>query len=378
MQRLGLDRMRNAANEDGGVWLTDHSNQIGKEKVLAIMRVRAWQPGAALRLEDLDILMAKPGESWKREDVADAYQATAKRCGVPRAVEMDGAVELREPVATLGNPRQRPLPLRDPKHFLGNRLEALLKKDPHWEAFTKQLGPTRSAVQQTELAHFVPPGFKAKARFMNLQPTLHWASTTLWHLTHPDSQSRRGIAPERMREKLGWLEAFAPHIEQWQECQAVISETLTFLNTEGIFRGVADRLRERVSGLARGAMAKELVDRTVKFLDEHTTNLKDGERLPMSTEIVESAFGKYKQLEKQQSKGGFTHLLLTFPVLLRATTPEEVTASFARVRVTDVKQWVKENMPQTLTAKRQLVFREANPKTKRKNENSATPTNTAA
>ena len=378
MQRIGLDRMRNVAKEDGGVWLTDHSNQIGKEKVLTIMKVREWQPGAALRLEDMDILMVKPGESWKREDVAAAYQATAKRCGVPRAVEMDGAVELREPVATLGKPRKRPLTLRDPKHFLANQLEALLKKDPQWEAFTKQLGGTRSAVQQTELAHFVPPSFKAKARFMNLKPTLHWALTTLWHLAHPDSQSRRGIASERMREKLGWLEAFAPNIEQWQECQTVISATLTFLNTEGVFRGVAERLRERVTGLACGVMGKELVARTVTFLDEHEKNLKDGEHLPMSTEIVESAFGTYKQLEKQQSKGGFTHLLLTFPVLLRATMPEEVRASFARVKVADVKLWEKENMPQTLIAKRQLMFREAKPKAKRKSENSATPLKTAA
>ena len=63
-----------------GVWLADRSNQIGKEKVLAIMRVRNWKPGVPLRLEDMDIMALTPGESWKGEDVAKVYKATAKRC----------------------------------------------------------------------------------------------------------------------------------------------------------------------------------------------------------------------------------------------------------------------------------------------------------
>ena len=38
MQRIGLDRVKNAKAMPGGVWLTDHTNQIGKEKVLVMLR----------------------------------------------------------------------------------------------------------------------------------------------------------------------------------------------------------------------------------------------------------------------------------------------------------------------------------------------------
>ena len=34
--------------------------------------------------------------------------------------------------------------------------------------------------------------------------------------------------------------------------------------------------------------------------------------MPLSTEILESSFGLYKQLERQHSKGGFTTLLAAF------------------------------------------------------------------
>jgi hypothetical protein len=379
MQRIGLDRMQNVQNASGGVWLTDHTNQIGKEKVLAILRVpdanlaRCGQP---LRHEDVEVLALVPGEAWKRENVAEVYQKTADRCGIPRAVESDGAVELREPVETLKNAEREPLVLRDPKHFLANKLEALLTRDPQYQAFAKQLSGTRCALQQTELAHFIPPAFKMKARFMNLAPTLTWASTVLWHLDHPESQSRQGITKSRMMEKLGWLREFASDIRQWQVCQEVVTTALTFLNERGIFRGVVKQFKNLVAQLEHNSMSQKLVETMVEFLCQYERRLHRNEQLPLSTEILESSFSLYKQLEKQHSKSGFTSLLLTYPALLRPTTSEEVTESFARVKVADVQRWITKNLPRTMASKRQLMFREARDKPPKKN--SATPASVAA
>ena len=370
MQRIGLDRMQNVQSASGGVWLTDHTNQIGKEKVLAILRVpdaKLPRGGEPLRHEDVEVLALVPGEQWKRENVAKVYQETAGRCGIPRAVESDGAVELREPVETWKNSGEKPLVLRDPKHFLANKFEALLTRDPQYQAFTRQLGGTRSALQQTELAHFIPPAFKMKARFMNLAPTLTWASTVLWHLEHPESRSRQGITESRMMEKLGWLGDFASSIRQWQVCQEVVSSALTFLNQRGIFRGAAKQFKNLVAQRGHNSMSQQLVQTVVEFLRQYERWLRRNEQLPLSTEILESSFSLYKQLEKQHSKSGFTSLLLTYPTLLRATTPEEVTASFARAKVADVKRWITNNLPRTTASKRQLMFREARAKPSKKN-----------
>jgi hypothetical protein len=381
MQRIGLDRMQRARKRAGGVWLADHTNQIGKQKVLTVMRVRGSRlprAGVPLRHQDVEILALVPGESWKREDVAKVYQETAKRCGVPRAIETDGAVELREPIETLGKTREKPLVIRDLKHFLANQLEALLTRDPQYQAFIKKLGGTRPTLQQTELAHFIPPGFRMKARFMNLAPTLVWASTIVWHLNHPQSRSRAGVAESRMTEKLGWVRDFAASIREWQACQDVISAGLTLINQQGIFRGVVKQFENHVASLASSPMSRKLVDKTVEFLREHEQQLRPNERLPMSTEILESSFALYKQLEQQHSKSGFTNLLLTFPTLLRATTPKEVIASFARVKVADVKAWTAEHLPSTLASKRQLAFREPRTEIKKKATNSATQIRIAA
>lgn len=375
MQRVGLGRVHLAKKQDGGTWLVDHTNQIGQEKVLVVVRVRSdAREDAALRHQDVEVLATIPGTKSKREDVAREYEQLAARFGRPDHVVTDGAVELRESVQILENEGKTPRIFRDPKHFLANRLEALLKQDADYQVFSKQLGPSRSALQQTELAHFTPPPFKSKARFMNLQPTIAWADAALWHLNHPESDSCRDVSRERLEEKLGWLRPFADGIARWQACQAVISATLTFVNQRGLFPGVVTAYEQVIANLATDSTSQQLVTDMTTLLRDDESQLQPGERVPTSTEILESSFALYKHLEQHHAKSGFTNLRLTFPTLLQETTAEEVIACFAAAKVADIKAWTKTHFPTTQTSQRQRMYREAKPKTKKR----ATPLSNAA
>lgn len=375
MQRVGLGRVRLTQKADGGTWLVDHTNQIGQEKVLTVLRVRsAPSDGEALRHQDVEVLATIPSTQTKREDVAREYEQLAARFGRPDNVVTDGAVELRESALVLEHEGKQPRIFRDPKHVLANKLEALLKQDADYEAFSRRLGSARSALQQTELAHFTPPSFKTKARFMNLQPTVAWAAAVLWHLDHPDSASCREVSRERLEEKLGWLRGFADGIARWEACQAVISATLAFLNQRGLFEGVVTAYEQVVAGMDTCSASQQLVAHMTTLLRDYERQLQPGERLPLSTEILESSFALYKQLEQQHSKSGFTNLLLAFPTLLRETTATEVAACFAAAKVADVKAWTQQHFPQTLTSQRQRLYREAKPNHKKR----ATPLSNAA
>lgn len=375
MQRVGLGRVRLTQKADGGTWLVDHTNQIGQEKVLTVLRVRsAPSDGEALRHQDVEVLATIPSTQTKREDVAREYEQLAARFGRPDNVVTDGAVELRESALVLEHEGKQPRIFRDPKHVLANKLEALLKQDADYEAFSRRLGSARSALQQTELAHFTPPSFKTKARFMNLQPTVAWAAAVLWHLDHPDSASCREVSRERLEEKLGWLRGFADGIARWEACQAVISATLAFLNQRGLFEGVVTAYEQVVAGMDTCSASQQLVAHMTTLLRDYERQLQPGERLPLSTEILESSFALYKQLEQQHSKSGFTNLLLAFPTLLRETTATEVAACFAAAKVADVKAWTQQHFPQTLTSQRQRLYREAKPNHNKR----ATPLSNAA
>ena len=65
------------------------------------------------------------------------------------------------------------------------------------------------------------------------------------------------------------------------------------------------------------------------------------ERLIGSTEVLESCFGKMKEMEKQHSRGGFTILVISFGAMLATTTTEAINAALKHSRVADVHDWCK-------------------------------------
>ena len=174
---------------------------------------------------------------------------------------------------------------------------------------------------------------------------------------------------------LGWLSEFAHPLRVWQACQEVVDTTLQFLHERGLFRGATQQLQKLVAKFQEHPPCQQLIQTLVKFVQGYEDQLHPGERLSMSTEILESSFAKYKQREQQHSQGGFTSLLLTFPVLLRQTTAAEITAGMQRVKVADLQAWKQQHLPATLTSRRQLLYREAKPKPKRTQRKRATPIN---
>ena len=346
---------------DDWIWMVDHSNQIGPEKVLVILGLRASQlppPGVTLTHQDVRVLAVKPGVSWKREDMARAYKELADTIGAPLAVVTDGAVELREGAEVLQKYRKDLILLGDFKHHAANVLKKIVGGSNRFSRFTSRLGSTRSAIQQTELGHLTPPSPRPKARFMNLATTLRWAQMVLWQLAHPNSDARRGTTSKRMKKKLGWLRTFRADVACWSACQAIVSASITFINEQGVFRGAANRLAIRLHLLPTCDQSRAVFQRLVEFVRLSEEKLPEGQRLPLSTEILESSFGLFKQLERQHSKGGFTSLLAAFGALLKPATPASIRRDFARVSVKQMRTWVERNLKTTLAAKRQTAYTE--------------------
>ena len=71
------------------IWMADHSSQIGPEKTLVILGLRASKmppPGIALTHQDVRVLTVEPGVSWRRSDMARSYENLAEKIGLPFAV----------------------------------------------------------------------------------------------------------------------------------------------------------------------------------------------------------------------------------------------------------------------------------------------------
>jgi hypothetical protein len=98
------------------------------------------------------------------------------------------------------------------------------------------------------------------------------------------------------------------------------------------------------------------VNELVAFVAQQARWTRRGERLPGSTEVLESCFGRFKQMEKQQARGGFTSLLLGFGALLAETTTKAIEGAMTHSPTRQIKTWCREHLGTTLFGQRKLAF----------------------
>jgi hypothetical protein len=344
---------------DDWAWLIDHSVQIGQEKVLLILGIRLSKlpkPGECLRHTDMHEVAMVVRKSWTRKEVDDALEAAIARTGVPRVIVDDHGVDASGGVNFFQERHPETVEIYDAKHKAACLLKSRLEKNPRWQAFNQKMATTRCAIQQTEIAYLAPTGHKAKARFMNLATNLEWAGHVLTVLQDPPPVVLNDVSLERLEEKLGWLREFTADVAEWREWQRVVDITVEFVNCQGVYRKAAKDLREKLHGSQIHPSTQRLAGELLKFVVAQSRRAKPGERLPGSTEVLESFFGRFKQLEKQQARGGFTTLVLGFGAMLAETTTEVIKQAMQHSRTKAVLNWCREHLGTTLFAKRKLAF----------------------
>jgi len=363
--RLWLMRLGHAMltmplpHADDWAWLVDHSVQIGQEKCLVILGVRLSElpaSGEALRYQDMRLVALTPRTSWTRPEVDDALQAATERTGVPRVIVNDYGVDIHGGVQLFQERHAATIEIYDIKHKAACLLKKRLEKNPRWQEFQRQVGLTRCAVQQTDVGFLTPPAPKPKARFMNLQPQLEWAEGVLGVLRSPPTPVLEWTSVERLQEKFGWLKGFAEELAEWSHWQAVVDLAVTHVNTRGLTRASGEDLRRKMPRRPAHPSTAELAKELTSFVATEAKKARVGERLPGSTEVLESCFGKMKELEKQQSRGGFTSLLISFGAMLANGTTEVIEAALKHSGTAAVTRWCKENIGMTLFGKRKAAL----------------------
>jgi hypothetical protein len=360
LMRLGHAMLTMALEQaDDWAWLADHSVQIGKEKVLVILGIRLRDlpaDGECLQHHHLRLIALEVRTSWTRAEVDESLEKAVARTGVPRVIVSDHGVDLHGGVELFQGRHSETEEIYDIKHKAACLLKHRLEKDPRWPEFQRGVGQTRCSVQQTEAGFLVPPSPRSKARFMNLGPQLEWAERVLKVLRDPPAEVLKWVSRDRLQEKFGWLREFADAISEWSQWQQAVNLAVEYVGRHGISRFTAAAMYQEMPRPIADAGTAALVEELENFVAAQGLQTAPGERFPGSTEVLESCFGKMKVLEKQQSRGGFTGLLLSFGAMLAETTSSAIKAALEHSGTQDVWDWCKEHLGTTLFAKRKLAF----------------------
>lgn len=358
--RLGYYKlMRPKVQAEDWVWIVDHTVQLGDDKCLVILGVRLCyllSRNDCLSHEDVEPIELAPVKKSNGEVVYQQLEQAVSKTGVPCAIVSDHGTDLNAGVEKFCQQHPQTRALYDIKHKTAAILKRELHQDTDWNKFIQLAAQTKLRVQQTALAALSPPNQKTKARYMNVDVLVNWGQKILGFLDAPQDARKPLLEGERVEEKLSWVRDFRSQLKDWSELFEMMTTTESFIRHHGLYQGVHLELKNHLLPLAQMERTQRLRCELIAFVAEQETKVRPGERLLGSSEVIESVFGKLKRLEQDQSKNGFTALLLGLSALASTTTSAVIQKALETVPTKQVEAWRQETLGQTLQSKRREAF----------------------
>ncbi len=357
--RVGLYKLtRDKEISDDWIWIIDHTIQCGNEKCLAIFGIRqSALPEGDLNLchEDVEPLALYPVTRSNAQVVYQQLEETASITGVPREIVADNGPDIKAGAKLFHNNNPQTCFVYDIKHKGASILKRHLCDDDHWKKFIKCASRTGKQLQQTDLASLTPPAQRSKARYMNVDRLIKWAYDTIVFMEHQNESDHPEFDVDILNEKLNWIYDFHTQIIQWQEIIDVVETAVDFIRVNGLYHNCHIDLENEPLFNAHAPVAQAIRNELFEFVKGESKKARPHEKLIGSSEVIESLFGKLKYLEKDQSKSGFTAMLLTLASSVAVTTKEVVRKTMESVPTKKVYQWFSDNIGQSVQSKRKII-----------------------
>lgn len=356
--RLGYYKLtRPKERGDDWVWIVDHTVQIGAEKCLVILGIRLSAlpaMGECLSHEDVEPIALWPVKKSNGDIVHQQLEAGIEKTGIPREIVSDHGTDLKSGIDKFCQAHHETSAVYDIKHKTATLLKHELDDEPIWNEFARLAGQTKRKVQQTSLAALAPPNQRSKARYMNVDVLIHWGRDTLAFLDRAEESTIFEV--EQVKEKLGWITRFRQPLEEWEILLQVVVTTESYIRQRGLYQDIHLELGQRLQPLARTEQARRVCTELTAFVAQEAAKARPDERLLGSSEIIESVLGKLKRLEQDQSKSGFTGLLLALCATVASTTTDVIHQALETVPTNAITAWCRNNLGLSVQAKRRRVF----------------------
>jgi hypothetical protein len=337
----------------GGI--IDESMQIGSEKLLLSLGVRADKSNeSALRMNEVEILDISVERSWTGSLICDRLKAIGARMdNAPVYVISDNASIMNK-----GIREGSLIHLRDVGHTLAMFLERQYKDAPDFLSFMKDLASVKNREIMRPIAYLLPPKQRIIARFMNLTPCLDWAGKMLHHF---DELSK---GEQLIFE---FLKNHSPLIKELNEIVVVFNRISQSRKEKGLsHESVNTSIRELIPLIdSPFPRISKAVKECIGYLQQEAGKLSAEKSVwHLSSDILESIFGVYKERKSPNALNGVTPYVLMLPLLTKSN-PEsgclqvDFKKALESVFLRDIDKWAKDNLSENLVVKRRNKLKAA-------------------
>jgi len=344
---------------DDWVWIVDHCVQLGPEKCFVILGLRLADlpaEGTCLSHEHVEPIALYPVKKSNGAIVYEQLEEAAQITGVPREIIADQGSDLKSGIEQFAQEHPHTCYVYDIKHKTAAILKHELEADEFWKSFLELTNQTKQRIQQTALAFLSPPNQRTQARYMNVDRLIEWGNKLLGYLDSLPHQTDPEVDLKQIEEKLGWIREFRFQLEEWGQILYLVQTAESSVRNQGLSRQSPQELEQLLEPLAPTERTEAIRQEILDFIQDQSNQANPNERLVGSSEVIESVFGKYKRIQHDQAKSGFTGLLLGISAMISKTTKEVVRKAIESVPTTSVLQWCKKKLGKTIQAKRKAAL----------------------
>jgi hypothetical protein len=372
IMQIGYYKLITIQKSNNWIGMIDLSIQIGAKKCLLILgvQVSTLLKSKVLTFEDVHVLHMELLEKTSGPIIYEVLKKSEKKVGQYRQFCHDqgsdivSATKLYTQNAEVTEGRKVPV-MNDIAHKIANLL-AVEAEELGWTEFASQAAQVKQRLQLTKWAAFCPPSQRSKARYMNLDELTGWANNILVHLKKMESEHQQKIAPhlneakksevnlKEFLEQFGWVKSSESMIKELSEMLLIGRIVRQKIRTEHLHNKTAKELEQELQHLDVGTRADQFAGSILDFVTDQT---KDLEEIALGgTEIIESSFGKLKQLMDEDTKDGFTPFVLSLAACLGKLDLDTVQAALRTCSKKQVKAWAAANVGETIYSQRRRLF----------------------
>jgi hypothetical protein len=160
-----------------------------------------------------------------------------------------------------------------------------------------------------------------------------------------------------LEEELGWLRDYAGEVKVWSYCQRVVKGAEEEIKHAGLSRTSWRHIKARMAGESKPVgLERRFLRQVLSFVREEGAKIPSRQRYLGSTDILESLFGKYKDLVDKAPSREITANVLMIPLLVTPLTAELLRQALETVHSQDVEQWLEGHLGLAPQTKKRVVL----------------------
>lgn len=339
VSKVGLYRLKSVhtelANEEVSI-IIDESIRLGQEKLLLVLTCPFLKQGQeALSFTDVKVAYMKGSKSWKGVEIAKEIQKKL----IEQKVNVVNVLSDEGNNLTNATKLLKLDHLPEIGHAIATCLRQTFEKDADYRAFIKLTTSYLSKGVNQDLSYLIPPKVNKKARFMNQSKLIYWAELML---------SSWEKLTETEKIFFTQLTGHKKMIQTLDTCIAIAKTTGVILKKEGLSNKTLKKVNKELKkfnkeeGLVSTFLTKIKGYLTVykQFLNKYPPDCC----VHLSTDIIESIFGKYKNKANNYALTGLTKLNLELS--LYCTEGKEIiqltNLALEDISMTHLGKWVEE------------------------------------